>query len=51
MSEKKRKTKAQRIYSVLSSRKRIEEGLKEYNESQRELLELFLNYYSKPTKF
>ena len=36
MSEKKRKTKAQRIYSVLSSRKRINQDLIEQYKYERE---------------
>ena len=51
MSEKKRKTKAQRIYSVLSSRKRINQDLIELYKSQREqeFLQQFLDFYKKPS--
>jgi len=51
MSEKKRKTKAQRIYSVLSSRKRVNQDLIELYKSQREqeFLQQFLDFYKKPS--
>ena len=51
MSEKKRKTKAQRIYSVLSSRKRINQDLIELYKSQKEqeFLQQFLDFYKKPS--
>ena len=51
MSEKKRKTKAQRIYSVLSSRKRIRQDLIEMYkyEREQEFLQQFLDFYKKPS--
>lgn len=47
MSEKKRKTKAQRTYSELSSKKRVTQDLIELYKYQREqeALQHFLDFY------
>ena len=51
MSEKRKKTKAQRIYSALSSRKRINQDLiEQYKyEREQEFLQQFLDFYKKPS--